>query len=73
MPAMPQNIIQCESGELCGSHLEDEWCGLTKREDFAARFMAAYRSQSDTLDVKPEEVAKWAIEDADALLKELEK
>lgn len=47
--------------------------GLTKREDFAARFMAAYRSQSDTLDVKSEEVAKWAIEDADALLKALEK
>ncbi len=74
MPAMPQIITDSNDGSgLVGSHMEDEWIGLTKREMFAIKLMAAYRTQHEVLGVKPGEVAKWAVEDADALFKELEK
>ncbi|MCG9699669.1 hypothetical protein L1D19_05920 [Vibrio natriegens] len=36
MPAMPQTITDSNDGSgLVGSHMEDEWQGLTKREYFA--------------------------------------
>lgn len=46
--------------------------GLTKREEFAARFMAAHLTTEKSLGFSSDEIAKWAIEDADALLKALE-
>ena len=36
MPAMPQVITESSHGcRLIGSHMEDEWQGVTKREMFA--------------------------------------
>lgn len=36
MQAMPQTITDSsDSSGLVGSHMEDEWSGLTKREVFA--------------------------------------
>ncbi len=70
MPAMPTQYMDLNSD---GGELYCDQQGLTKREQAAIKLMAAYRTQHETLGVKPEEVAKWAVEDADALFKELEK
>lgn len=78
-PAMPQSVSVGIDGSLVGSYMEDEWQGLTKREELAARNMAAilsslphweamgYKIESDT------EYAKQAIDAADALLAKLDK
>ncbi len=79
MPAMPQNIIECQSGELYGSHREDEWCGLTKREEFTKFAMQSvlnnynpYESgEFDSSDY--ETTAKHCVALADAVLARLEK
>ena len=49
--------------------------GLTKREYFAGQSMLAYRARNDewAQSLTAERVAILAVEDADALLKELEK
>jgi hypothetical protein len=75
-PAMPLtgDAYQDFAGHEEGKNSYNPECqGLTKREMFAMNLMAAYRSQPETMEAKPEQVAEWAIEDADALLKELEK
>lgn len=51
---------------------EVSYSGLTKREEFAARFMAAHLTSDFSVGFSSEEIAKWAIEDADTLLKALE-
>ncbi len=75
MPAMSQTITDSndESG-LVGSHMEDEWQGLTKREMFAMHAMQGELAGSASHErPEPEDVASYAVECADALLKELEK
>ena len=67
MPVITEKRVANTSVSTC------EFVGLTKREMFAIKLMAAYRSQYETMESKPKHVAGWAIEDADALLKELEK
>lgn len=69
-PSTPVPYMKIYNGN---GTLECEHTGLTKREMFAIKIMAAYRSQNETMEVKSEEVAKWAIEDADSLLKRLGK
>lgn len=46
---------------------------VTKREVFAMAAMQANRANPQYGEAKSEEIAKYAVEDADALLKELEK
>lgn len=70
MPAMP---VITEKRVANTSVSNCDQLGLTKREMFAMNLMAAYRAQHETMEAKPAQVAEWAIEDADALLKELEK
>ncbi|MCP3679393.1 MAG: hypothetical protein GY782_03645 [Gammaproteobacteria bacterium] len=67
MPAMPIEI------NGFGQYAPEDHTGLTKREEAAIKLMAAYRTQHEALGAKPEEVAKWAVDDADALFEELEK
>ncbi|AUR88461.1 hypothetical protein NVP1113A_60 [Vibrio phage 1.113.A._10N.286.51.E7] len=80
-PAMPQVVTEDSRGNgLVGSHMKEEWQGLTKREMFA---MHALPSVIKWLDygVERGEWDDWNFEDAashaviaaDALLKELEK
>ena len=68
MPAMPLNP---EFG------MNDmPYTGLTKREHFAIKLMAAARSNAfmfERADTDSKVLAKGAIQDADALLKELSK
>ncbi|AUR84570.1 coil containing protein [Vibrio phage 1.060.A._10N.261.48.B5] len=76
-PAMPGEAEVSNKGESrafqIGTNSKFKFPGLTKREMFAMNIMSAYRSQPETMEAKPAQVAEWAIEDADALLKELEK
>ena len=83
MPAMPQVVTEDSRGNgLVGSHMEEEWQGLTKREMFAMNAMQAlipvywdqetlhdYGTASDLVKCMME----TAVEHADALLAELEK
>ena len=51
-------------------HLEVQW-GLSKREWFAGLAMQAFRTGNENGD--SDKVAHWAVQDADALIAELEK
>jgi hypothetical protein len=53
----------------------DTWhdAGLTKRECFAAMAMQGYISSDSEKSDSPFMVAEWAVQNADALLAELEK
>lgn len=75
MPAMPQPMVECDGQVYTtfDNYGKGPQSGLTKREMFALKLMAAYRTQHEVLGAEPEQVAGWAIDDADALLKELEK
>lgn len=66
LPAMP---MWCEQ-------IEQQLHGLTKREMFAAQFMAAWivhNGAARDYGYSSSEAAKSAVEDADALLAELER
>ena len=79
MPAMPtREDMLDEDGKCIGGYtpLYFEYSGLTKREDFAIKLMAAARSNAfmfERADTDSKVLAKGAIQDADALLKELDK
>mgnify|MGYP003649890058 CR=1 FL=1 len=75
MPAMPQSGTEGNSGDLTNSQ---DWggSGLTKREHFAIELMAAARANAymfERVDTCSLYLAIGAIQDADALLKELDK
>lgn len=73
MPAMPINTMK-SVGEL--SVATNEHMGLSKREYFAAMFMAAWinhHGSAGGYDYSSQAAAKSAIDDADALLEELSK
>ena len=72
MPAMPQSGTVDSSGDWASSK---EWggVGLTKREHFAAMAMQGLISTPDIFaDCSDSDIAKWSIEQADALLKALD-
>lgn len=47
--------------------------GVTKREYFAAKAMAGYRANPNYTDAQPEQIASLAVQDADALINQLNK
>lgn len=47
--------------------------GMTLRQYYAGLMMAAYRSRHDLDEISSMDVAKWSLDDANALLAELEK
>ena len=67
MPAMPT-----EHNTEHFQHSNVYTTGLTKREYFAVRMMAAYRADPENNSIDSEQVSRWALDDADALLKQLE-
>ncbi|AUR86550.1 hypothetical protein NVP1086O_37 [Vibrio phage 1.086.O._10N.222.51.F8] len=86
MPAMPQVVTEDSRGNgLVGSHMEEEWQGLTKREMFAMNAMQGILSNSGGViqgdshtgtgwcNSNAQDLAKWSLECADALLAELDK
>lgn len=86
MPAMPQTITDSnDNSGLVGSHMEDEWSGLTKREMFAMHAMQGILSNSGGViqgnnhtgtgwcNSNAQDLAKWSLDCADALLAELDK
>jgi len=72
-PAFPQSVAVNDSGDTYCSYEFADGAGLTKREYFAAMAMQGYRSAEVVSTVVPGEIARWSVEDADALIKELEK
>ena len=77
MPAMPQTVTDSSDGSgLVGSHMEDEWSGLTKREMLAMHAMQGITGNGFddyTSAGWAEGIARDAVKLADALLVELEK
>ena len=74
LPAMPQT----HSDNLCQQTgtVKAEHAGLTKREEFAARFMAAWiihHGSAGGYGYSSQAAALGAIQDADTLLEELER
>lgn len=47
--------------------------GLTKREMFAAMAMQGFLAHQENRDLRPERIASWSVQSADALLRELAK
>lgn len=86
IPAMPQTITDSSDGSgLVGSHMEDEWSGLTKREMFAMNAMQGLLSNSGGViqgnpmsgtgwcNSDAQSLAQLSLECAEALLAELER
>ncbi len=70
MPAAPFSLEMNKSIE------EGYWydfIGLTKREHFAGLAMQGYLAADKELENGPKPIAEWAVQNADALLEELEK
>jgi hypothetical protein len=74
MPAMPM------TKELADRYIDTyadgdimDTVGLTKREELSKCLMVAYRASDKVIGTSSVKVAAWAVEDADALLAELEK
>jgi len=71
MPAMPQSGTESSCGDLNSS---EDWGGqgLTKREHFAAMAMQGLMSNTEVFnDCHSNDIAKWSVQQADALLKAL--
>lgn len=72
LPAMPSGVLQ--DGHNCGEY--PLHAGLSKREELAARFMAAWiihHGSAGDYGYSSKAAAQSAIQDADALLAELER
>ena len=72
LPAMPCGVLQ--DGHNCGEYPLNT--GLTKREELAARFMAAWiihHGAAGGYGYSSQAAALGAIQDADVLLAELER
>ena len=72
----PATSIEFRNPNKSGGTDITQWVGLTKREHFAIELMAAARSNAymfERVDTCSLYLALGAIQDADALLKELDK
>lgn len=69
---MNARAFPCVPHDLVGRVVGMEY-GLTKREWFAGMMMAGYSANPAFTEVKAELLSKYAVEQADALMKELNK